>query len=253
MVKLSGVVITYNEEENIGRCLDSLSAVADEIVVVDSYSDDATKKICLDKKARFIENRFAGHIQQKNFALSRSNFDHILSLDADEYLSDQLIDSILEAKSQWSSEAYSMNRLSSYCGKWVKHGDWYPDKKIRLWNKNIGSWGGQNPHDKVVLKEGYTPVHLPGDILHEAYVDSFEALDKIQIYSEIYAKENAGIKSTSVIGLLLRSQFAFFRSYILRRGIADGYAGFMVAMSEFNHTLYKYAKLYEANQRAQKK
>ena len=203
MVKLSGVVITYNEEENIARCLDSLSRVTDEIVVVDSYSQDDTKKICLDRNVRFVENSFSGHIQQKNFALSRAEYDNIISLDADEYLSSELTDSILEVKEAWPSEAYSMNRLSSYAGKWIRHGDWYPDAKVRLWNKNVGKWGGYNPHDRVVLKDGYTPFHLKGDILHEAYVDSFEALDKIQLYSEIYARENASVKSPSVLKILL--------------------------------------------------
>lgn len=249
MVKLSGIVITYNEEQNISRCLDSLSTVTDEIVVVDSFSEDATKQICLDRNVRFIENKFSGHIQQKNFALSKTQYDNIISLDADEYLSGELVDSILEVKNIWPSEAYSMNRLSSYSGKWIRHGDWYPDAKVRLWNKNYGAWGGRNPHDHVILKNGYKPFHLKGDILHEAYVDSYEALAKIQLYSEIFAKENGSIKSSSVLKAILSSQFAFFRSYIFKGGIADGYGGFMVAMAEFNHALYKYAKLYEENQK----
>ncbi len=250
MVKISAVIITYNEEKNITRCIDSVSAVADEIVVIDSYSKDRTKEICLAKGVTFLEHHFRSHIDQKNFAITRTTYQYILSLDADEYLSPELTQSILEVKRTWPAEAYRMNRLSSYGTKWIKHGSWYPDRKIRLWNKGFGLWGGENPHDRVVLKRGTHAVHLEGDILHRAYKDSKETLEKIQRYSEIFAIENVGHKSSSILKILGHTSFAFLKSFLIKRGFLDGYEGLMVARAEANHVFYKYAKLYEVNKKA---
>lgn len=245
MSKISATIITYNEEGYIGGCIDSLRTVADEIIVVDSFSEDSTKDICLKKSVRFVEHEFSSHIEQKNFATSLTSFDHVISLDADERLSPQLIDSINQIKTTWPAEAYRMNRLSTYGDKWIQRGNWYPDRKIRLWNKNFAHWGGSNPHDKIVLDPKIRPLHLKGDILHEAYRDSHEALQKIQSYSDIFAKENVGKLSTSVFKIITHSSFTFFKSYIIKQGIFDGFEGLMVAMAEANHTFYKYAKLYE--------
>ncbi|MBS1680860.1 MAG: glycosyltransferase family 2 protein [Bacteroidetes bacterium] len=253
MPGLSAVVITFNEEKNISRCIDSLSTIADEIIVVDSFSQDATKKICLDKNVKFIENAFIGYVQQKNFALAQTQFDYVISLDADEYLSTELTESIQQIKNSWKCEAYEMSRLSSYGGRWINHGNWYPDRKIRLWNKSFGSWGGGNPHDRVILKKGTKVSRLRGNILHEAYNDSYETLRKIQSYSDIYARENAHQKSSSVLKIIFRASFTFFKSYIIKRGFLDGFEGLMVAMAESNHTFYKYAKLYEANKQSKNK
>lgn len=250
MVKISAVIITYNEEKNITRCIDSARQVADEIVVIDSYSKDRTKEICLAKGVTFIEHTFRSHIDQKNFAVTQATYPHILSLDADEYLSLELIQSILKVKENWEAQAYRMNRLSSYGNKWIKHGSWYPDRKIRLWNRDVGLWGGENPHDRVVLKRGTRVVHLDGDILHRAYKDSRETLEKIQRYSEIFAFENVGKKHSSILKILGHTSFAFVKSYLIKRGFMDGYAGLMVAKAEANHVFYKYAKLYEVNKRA---
>jgi heptosyltransferase-3 len=250
MIKVSAVVITYNEEKNITRCIDSLRQVADEIVVIDSYSKDRTKEICLAKGVVFVEHTFRSHIDQKNFAVTQATYPYILSLDADEYLSAELVRSIQEVKKTWPAEAYRMNRLSSYGNKWIKHGSWYPDRKIRLWNRHIGLWGGENPHDRVVLKRGTKVIHLEGDILHRAYKDSRETLEKIQRYSEIFAFENAGRKTSSILKILGHTSFAFIKSYLIKRGFMDGYEGVMVAKAEANHVFYKYAKLYEVNKRA---
>lgn len=250
MVKISVVIITYNEERNVARCIDSVLSVADEIVVVDSFSKDRTKEICLAKGVRFVEHLFRNHIDQKNFALTQASFQHVLSLDADEYLSPELTASILEVKETWPAEAFRMNRLSSYGNKWITHGSWYPDRKIRLWNRNVGSWGGENPHDRVVLKRGVPVIHLRGDILHRAYKDSRETIEKIQRYSDIFAYENAGRKPSSLLKILGHTTFAFLKSYVIKRGFLDGYEGLMVAKAEGNHVFYKYSKLYEANKKA---
>ncbi|MBK5278241.1 MAG: glycosyltransferase family 2 protein [Bacteroidia bacterium] len=118
MTKISAIIITYNEEENIGRCIDSLIPVADEILIVDSYSKDKTKEECVKRNVRFIEHPFIGHVEQKNYALENATYDHVISLDGDEYLSEELAQSILKVKENLNCDGYYFNRLSSYEGKW---------------------------------------------------------------------------------------------------------------------------------------
>lgn len=247
MVKISGVVITYNEENNIARCLDSLLEVVDEVVVIDSFSKDRTKEICLSRGVRFVEHPFRSHIDQKNYGLTQAHHPCVLSLDADEYLSEELKQSILEVKQSWPAEAYRMNRLSSYGNRWIKHGSWYPDRKIRLWNRAIGFWGGENPHDKVLIKAGVRVKHLHGNILHRAYKDSSSTLDKIQRYSQIFAHGNSGREPSSAAKIVIHTAWAFCQGYFVKRGFLDGFEGLMVAMAEANHVFYKYAKLHELN------
>ncbi|NOT74859.1 MAG: glycosyltransferase [Cyclobacteriaceae bacterium] len=247
MVKISVVIITYNEEKNILRCIDSVLPVADEIVVVDSYSKDLTKKICLEKGVRFIEHPFEGHIQQKNFALAAATYDHVLSLDADEYLSPELTNSILFAKKLWPAEAYEMNRLSSYAGRWMKLSAWYPDRKLRLWNRKLGNWGGDNPHDKVILKKNVNVMHLRGDLMHEAYENAAEFLTKVQSYSDIFAKEKRFTLKSSSFKIFYKTFYTFIFNFFIKRGVFGGFEGAMISLSNTNYTFYKYSKLHEAN------
>jgi glycosyltransferase involved in cell wall biosynthesis len=131
---ISAVIITFNEEAKIGRCIDSLIGVADEILVIDSFSTDLTEYICKSKGVRFIQREFEGHANQKNFGNEQAQHNYILSIDADECLSDELKNSILEAKKSLKFDGYSVNRLSNFCGNWIHHSGWYPDTKMRLFN-----------------------------------------------------------------------------------------------------------------------
>jgi len=249
MFKISAVVITYNEEKNIARCIDSLLTIADEIIVVDSWSTDATKSICERMGVRFIQNDFIGYIQQKNFAADFVSYDYILSVDADEYLSDELKHSILSVKNQVenSSSAYTMNRLSSYKGKWIWHTDWYPDQKLRLWHKDYGRWGGPSPHETVVLHKSKTTIHLKGNILHMAYKSSEELLNKANQYSSLFAQSNKIKVGSSHLKIWYKTIFTFFRNYILRRGFLSGLSGLQISFSNSVYTFFKYAKLLELN------
>ena len=142
-VKLSVVIITKNEDKNIGRCIESVQNIADEIVVIDSFSTDKTEEICKKHQVVFIKHAFEGHIEQKNFALTCAKYKHVLSLDADEALSEELQKSIVQAKADFSKDGYFLNRMTNYCGKWIKHSGWYPDRKLRLFDKTKGQWGGE--------------------------------------------------------------------------------------------------------------
>src|SRR5581483_72135 len=124
MSKLSVVIITFNEEKNIGRCLDSVAGIADEVVVVDSFSTDKTEEICKSKGAKFVQHTFPGHIEQKNWALTQTTYPHCLSLDADEALDETLKKSISEVKEKGDCDGYEMNRLTNYCGSWIHHCGW---------------------------------------------------------------------------------------------------------------------------------
>ncbi len=247
MFKISAVVITYNEEKNIARCIDSLLTVADEIIVIDSWSTDGTKAICEKLGVRFIQNDFIGYIQQKNFATDFALYDYILSVDADEYLSEELIDSILTEKKHGECRAYTMNRLSSYKGQWIWYTDWYPDQKLRLWHKEYGRWGGPSPHETVILNKHKEVEHLKGNILHIAYKNSEELLNKANQYSTLFAQSNKIKVGSGHFKIVYKSIFTFFRNYILRRGFLSGLSGLQISFSNSVYTFFKYAKLLELN------
>jgi glycosyltransferase involved in cell wall biosynthesis len=246
MNKLSVVIITFNEEEHLEKCLASVSDIADEILVVDSFSTDNTLSICEQFGVRVIEQSFLGYKEQKNFALNQAKYDHILSLDGDEALSDELKASILETKSNWEFDAYYFNRKNNYCGQWIHHSDWYPEKKIRLFKKGSGSWQGINPHDTYVLNNPKNLGFLKGDLLHWIYRSYSEHNQKIEKFSTIAAQEYYKLgKTASVWTILYRSFWAFFKAYVLRRGFLDGFNGFMICWQTGQVTFLKYAKLRE--------
>ena len=245
MIKLSVVVITFNEEKNIARCLESVKGVADEIVIVDSFSKDRTKEICLKYGVRFIEHTFEGHIQQKNWAITQSSFPHILSLDADEVLDETLINSIRNVKNNFSEDGYSMNRLTNYCGQWVKHSGWYPDTKLRLWDSRKGEWKGINPHDKYELFDGDQRTgKLLGDILHYSYYSVEEHYRQAEYFTSIAAKAYFDLgKKSPFYKLLLNPVAKFFHHYLIHLGFLDGKAGITIAKISSYSTYLKYKKL----------
>jgi len=246
-VKISAVIITYNEEINIGRCLDSVRTVADEIVVVDSYSTDKTEEICRKMGVIFLQHPFQGHIEQKNYAVSRAGHQHVLSLDADEVLSEKLIQSIQAAKQRWQFDGYSFNRLTNYCGQWIRYSGWYPDTKLRLWDKRQGRWGGVNPHDRVIMDEQSRVGHLTGDLYHYSYRTIKDHIEQINRFYEIAARaaHGDGRHVNLLLDIVMNPLLTFFKKYILKLGILDGYAGFMIAIHTAYGKFLKYIKLRE--------
>lgn len=242
---LSAVIITYNEERNIARCLDSLVAIADEIIVVDSFSTDQTEDICKERGVTFLQHAFGGHIEQKNYAMAQASHDHILSLDADEALTPTLRKSILAIKEGLGDEAYSFNRLTSYCGHWVRHCGWYPDKKLRIWNRKHGRWGGANPHDKLIVDEGISVIHLSGDLEHWSFYTIDQHMDQIHYFTDISSKAAFDIgRRSSILKMLYKPGFKFFQSYFLKLGFLDGYYGLVICVNSTYAKYLKYKKLY---------
>ncbi|MBS1919899.1 MAG: glycosyltransferase family 2 protein [Bacteroidetes bacterium] len=247
MKSLSVAIITLNEEKNISRCLDSVKNVADEILIVDSFSTDRTKELALQYGATFIEHEFEGFIEQKNWALQQTAHEYVLLLDADEALSPELIRSILKEKeNNFSSDAYRMNRCTNYCGKFIRHGLWYPDKKTHLFKKQIGKWGSMNPHAKVILQRGTKVTYLPGDILHYSY----NSIDEHVLLNNKYSLTSAAAllqrgKKTNWFKILVNPAWAFVNGYFFRLGFLDGFFGYVIAKNISHLTFLKHCKLYQ--------
>ncbi len=247
-VEISGVIITYNEEANIGRCVKSLLGICDEIIVVDSFSVDKTKEIAQSLGAKVIENPFGGHIEQKNFAIDQATHRVVLSLDADEALSEELQKSIQWVKSNWEGDAYKFNRFTNYCGKWIKHCGWYPDTKIRLLDKTKGKWGGTNPHDCIEVLDPKKVKKLEGDLLHYSYSTMEEHILRSTKYAKIsaYAMQKQNRKS-SVVKMISSASIRFMQDYFIRLGFLDGFYGFIICYTNGYTALLKYAYLRELN------
>jgi glycosyltransferase involved in cell wall biosynthesis len=249
MPALSVVIITFNEERNIGRCLESVKDIADEIVVVDSFSTDKTRLICEKFGVKFFEHDFEGYIRQKNYAISQATFPHQLSLDADEALSDELKSEIQKIKGNWRFDGYRMNRLANYCGKWIRHCGWYPDTKLRLYDSAKGKWMGIDPHDKFEMIPGSSVGFLKGDILHYTYYTKEEHLRQADKFSTIAARELV-IQGKPVYRfmIILNPVAKFIRNYLFHLGFLDGFYGFRICLITAAETLQKYRKALQLKQ-----
>jgi len=240
-MKLSAVIITKNEEANVKRCLASLTGIVDEIIVIDSFSTDNTKVICMEYNCRFFEREFIDYSNAKNYGNEQTTGDWILSMDADEELSETLKASILKVKLAPENVTYLFNRLTNYCGNWIKYCGWYPDAKTRLWKKGTANWEGAI-HEKLVSER---PIKsIKGDILHYSYPTLTFHLYKINHFTDFMAKEmfEKG-KKGSLLKLIFSPPFKFIKKYILQRGFMDGYAGFIVSSMAAYYVFVKYAKL----------
>lgn len=243
-IKISAAIITLNEEKNIKRCIDSLDFV-DEVVVVDSLSSDKTCEIAKELGAVVVDQKFLGHIEQKQLAVDKCSYEWVLSLDADEEVSKELKESIQELiKNGFDKDAYEMNRVSFHLGRWIRHGGWYPDRKIRLFNKQKAHWGGYNPHDKVIV-DG-TVGKIKGDLMHYVFKDLRHNIDTNNSYSSIMAEDlYKDGKSFSYTKLFLKPLGKFLETYIYKKGFLDGMPGFIIAVGAAYSMFLKFAKLWE--------
>lgn len=245
MQQLSVVIITFNEEKNIERCLRSVVEIADEIIVVDSFSTDTTEEICNRFKVRFIKHKWEGYSAQKNWANKQASFSYVLSLDADEALSEELKNSILEEKKNWRYDSYSFNRHTNYCGHWINYSGWYPDCKIRLWNIQKGSWDGAAVHETIAMESNTSNKVLKGDMLHYSYTSIQQHIEQQNLFSEIAAQSAFDSKvKVSIFIVLFSPLWKFIRNYIFKLGFLDGIYGFVVCSVAAFATFLKYVKLY---------
>ncbi|MFZ4542835.1 MAG: glycosyltransferase family 2 protein [Saprospiraceae bacterium] len=248
--KLSVVIITFNEERNIAACIASVASIADEIVVVDSFSTDQTQEICERSGVRFVQHVFEGYGAQKNFANAQARYDLVLNLDADERPDQTLISAIQRVKKQQEADIYTFNRCNNYCGKWIRHGAWYPDVKMRLYDRRKGNWTNAIVHETFSPDTSAKIQHLPGNLLHYSYQNIDEHRRQLEKYSTLGAKESfdKGKKSTWV-KQSLNPSWRFFRDYILRLGLLDGTPGWTIARLTAQEVYLKYSKLRELNKK----
>ena len=250
---ISACIITYNEEKHISECIKSLF-FANEIIVLDSGSEDKTCEIAKSLGAKVHHHPFESHITQKNHALSFATNDWVISLDADERVTPKLRNEIIKLFEEIKIDengndnlcnGYSFPRKTYYIDKWINHGGWYPDKHLRLFRKSKAVWGGENPHDKIML-EGKSG-ELNSDLLHYSF-DSLKAhINTINNFSAIMSRNQYKNKDTKFLlpKLIFKPLWKFIEIYFLKKGFLDGTHGLIIALFSSFATCARYAKLFE--------
>jgi glycosyltransferase involved in cell wall biosynthesis len=240
---LSVIIITKNEESNISQCLESVQW-ADEIIVLDSGSTDKTVSICRQFTQLVFETDWQGFGIQKQRALNKAMGDWVLSIDADEMITLELRAEIEHAISENKHDAFLLPRLSSYCGKCIKHGGWYPDYILRLFRREFGHFTDDVIHERVIVEGKIGKLTAP--ILHESYSDLVEVLEKVNSYSSLNAQKlfERGAKS-SLSKAIFRALWKFIQTYFIKVAFLDGQHGLMLAISSAEGVYYKYLKLLE--------
>ncbi len=242
MTRLSAIVITKNEAGNIAGCLDSL-AFCDERIVVDSGSSDDTARIAESKGARVVQHAFEGFGAQKNFALSLAQGEWVLSLDADERVTTELAAEIMAAIGQPASDCYEMPRLSSFCGRAMRHSGWFPDYVLRLFRRGKTRFSDDLVHERVIPAGAVTRLKHP--LIHHPVLRLEDALSRMDRYSTSGAEMLvASGRRVSFITGIVRGLWAFIRTYLLRGGFLDGREGFLLAVANAEGTYYRYMKAW---------
>lgn len=248
--KISVVIITKNEEKNIKDCLESVKWV-DEIVVLDSGSTDRTVEICKAYTDQVHITDWPGFGPQKQRATDMAQNDWIFSIDADERVTDALRQQIEQSLKNPAFDAYQMPRLSYLCGKPIRHGGWYPDYLVRVFNKNKAKFSEDLVHEKIIVNGSVGS--LSEDLIHFSYSDLDQFMHKFNIYSSLGAKNlQSKNKKSGVIKAVVRGWISFLKVYIFKKGFLDGPEGLVIGISAFESTYYKYLKLYYLNKKAKK-
>lgn len=243
MRKLSVTIITLNEEHNIGRCIDSVEGLADEVIVVDSGSTDRTVEIAEGKGAKVFAKEWSGYSDQKNWANAQASNDLILSLDADEELSTELHASIIKALSSEENN-FQFARKANYCGVWINYTGWYPDTKFRIFDRRKTKWEG-TIHERLETTDS-EPKQLKGDLLHYSYRSISEHVVQSDKFSQLSALAllQSG-KSPSFFKMMINPLVRFIKFYITKLGFLDGKYGFIISVISAHEVFLKYAKHWQ--------
>lgn len=241
---ISVVVITLNEVDRISALLNS-AAFADEVIVVDSGSTDGTLDVCSAGGARVLSHPWQGYAAQKQYAMELASCEWILNLDADERISDSLAAEIQDAIRSAPPEVcgFSMPRLSRYLGVWIRHGGWYPDRKIRMIRKGSGQWKGSGLHETLEVSGNIQPLSSP--ILHEVYRNISDQVTTINRFSDVYAAERPASGAWFTAAGVFHAMGKFAECYLWKLGALDGVAGLVIAMNSAWYVFLKHAKVWE--------
>ena len=244
MTEISAIIITFNEERNIGRCIESLLPVMDEIIIIDSFSTDKTKEICSAYPVKFIENKWLGYSQTKNLGNNLAKFNYIFSIDADEALSKDLQEEILSLKKTNLNGVYKVNRLTNYCGKWIYHCGWFPDWKIRLFPKEFSKWNNAIVHEELEFSHSLPENKFQSVLEHYSYYSFAQHQEKADQYSLLTAKKYFDQKKKSMVfSPIISAVSRFVSMYFLKLGFLDGSSGFMIAKISAKSNFLKYKEL----------
>lgn len=249
-MKITFGIITLNEETNIQRCLESIQTVADEILIVDSQSTDRTREIAGKFNVNWQIIPWEGYVRQKNHVLRLATHPWVFSIDADEALSPELLSEIRTIKSkadqleQHNHAGYSMPRCVYYEGHWIRHGDWYPDRLVRLFKKEQAQFAGGRIHERLEIR-GHIQ-ELSGEIEHHSFKDTEDHLNRCRKYARLWAEEKfeQGRKANA-LAPTLHATFRWIRGYLLRGGFLDGLQGFKIASFCAYEVFLKYTLLRE--------
>lgn len=243
MKTLAVVVITLNEERNIGRCLASVRDIADEIIVLDAFSSDRTEEICRSFGARFEQRAWEGYSASKNYLNALVTSDYILSLDADEALSPELLEEMHAEKQKGLSGTYNVNRLTNYCGKWIYHSGWFPDIKPRLFPKEGSYWSGEYVHEELITPPSPEQT-FKGVLEHYSYYSFTDHRQRADKYSVLTAQKFfAAGKKVGFLKPYLSAIGRFVAMYFLKKGFLDGRMGFKIAWISAQSNIVKYKEL----------
>ena len=242
-MNISAVIITLNEQRNIVDCVNSLRPLCDDIIVADTGSTDATCDLAREAGARIERIEWRGYAESKNLANDFAVNDWVLSLDADERLSDELVESLRQL-TPTEQTVYLLDRFTNYCGHWVRYSGWYPEWKARLFNRKYVSWQGEYVHEALAIPDSYQQRKLPGKLYHYSYYTVEEHRDRLRRYADLSAQKMlANGKRVSWLRPWISSGFRFVSTYLLRQGIRDGQAGWRISCLGAREVFLKYRRL----------
>lgn len=248
---IAALIITYNEERNIERCIRSVQSFADEIIVLDSFSTDRTADICRSQGVNFIQRKWEGYSAAKNYLNEQCSSDYIFSIDADEAPNKEMQDNLVELKSGHMNGVYSVNRITNYCGKWIRHSGWFPDVKIRLFPRGSAKWEGELVHEELSFDQDYPCTPLIGLLEHYSYYSAKQHRQRADKYSELTAqKYHEQGKKAGIFKPCLSGISRFVSMYFLKKGILDGRMGWQIAWISALSNVYKYSELRRLNRSA---
>lgn len=247
MSSISAVIITLNEERNIRRCLDSVVPIVDEVLVLDSYSTDATQTLCSSYPVRFITHPWEGYATTKNYADNLASNDLIFSIDADEAVSPKLAKSILKIKEEdVEGKVFSMNRRMNYCGRWIKHCGWYPDTKVRIFDRRVVQWTGKKVHETLLIPSEMQVTHLEGDLYHYSFYTPEEHRRQMEKFALLSAEEAVEQgKRANLFSAGIHTGWKFLRDYLFKAGFLEGRDGLSICKTNAHGVWYKYKKIIE--------